>query len=170
MRLSLTFSANSGCRKTSLLRVSLRGFATTARRRPPGQGSQYGGDYCLYNRTPAFLFDFDNTFGETAGQLSGRVAGDVFSENDLWHESVTRRCCRRTINTNNIPGTPIDDLPTGDHLACVLPIPFSQCISTSISLSGRNLAIKMSSWTGLMGTSLKVSACDNCGFQTRSPE
>ena len=59
---------------------------------------------------------------------------------------------------------------TGDHLACVLPMPFSHHASSSISWPGRILAIRMSSCTGAIGASRKRSSCSPCGIHSRSPE
>lgn len=55
-------------------------------------------------------------------------------------------------------------------MACVRPMPFSQCSSISISCPGRSLAMKMSSCTGRMGLAANVSAWLALGTHSRSFE
>lgn len=45
---------------------------------------------------------------------------------------------------------------TGDHFACVAPIPFSQCKYASISCPSPNCTIRISSCTGLTSYSLSL--------------
>mmetsp|Transcript_21314 Transcript_21314/g.53114 ORF Transcript_21314/g.53114 Transcript_21314/m.53114 type:complete len:237 (+) Transcript_21314:158-868(+) len=79
--------------------------------------------------------------------------------------------CARGVEAKVMAGSRrYDAVHTGDHLAWVLPIPFSHHASNSISWPGRSFAMRMSSCTGRMGCALKRSCWSPCGIHCSMAE